>query len=91
VRYEVAGLGLSIADDGIGAQTNARTDAQADNEPKAQGGHGLRGMQERVAALGGQLSAGPQPGGGFLVEAWLPTVESRRDGERPGASEGASS
>jgi signal transduction histidine kinase len=90
LRYEVAGIGISVADDGAGAPT----DPQADNGShpfSAQGGHGLRGMQERVAALGGRVSAGPQPGGGFLVEAWLPAMESRRDGERPGASEGASS
>jgi signal transduction histidine kinase len=87
LRYEPSGVGLAIADDGVGA----RTEAQADDESKAQGGHGLRGMRERVAALGGRLKAGPQLGGGFLVEAWLPTVESRRDGERPDAPEGVSS
>jgi signal transduction histidine kinase len=29
-------------------------------------------MRERVAALGGRLSAGPRPEGGFLVTAELP-------------------
>jgi signal transduction histidine kinase len=90
VRYESAGVGISIADDGSGAPADAHADNES-NVPSAQGGHGLRGMQERVATLGGTLSAGPQPGGGFLVEAWLPTPESNRDGEPPGASEGASS
>jgi signal transduction histidine kinase len=36
-------------------------------------GHGLVGMQERVTLLGGQLHAGPCPGGGFSVRAFLPT------------------
>jgi signal transduction histidine kinase len=42
--------------------------------PKAavsSGGHGLLGMAERVAALGGTCEAGPAAGG-WLVRAWLP-------------------
>jgi signal transduction histidine kinase len=35
-------------------------------------GHGLAGMRERVAILGGSLSAGPSPDGGFVVSAVLP-------------------
>jgi signal transduction histidine kinase len=35
-------------------------------------GHGLVGMRERVALLGGWLSAGPAPDGGFVVSAVLP-------------------
>jgi signal transduction histidine kinase len=37
-------------------------------------GHGLAGMQERTAAVGGELSLGEAPGGGFLVEARLPAT-----------------
>jgi signal transduction histidine kinase len=35
-------------------------------------GNGLTGMRERVALLGGSLSAGPAPDGGFVVSAVLP-------------------
>jgi signal transduction histidine kinase len=37
------------------------------------GCHGLLGMRERAAAVGGELRAGAAAAGGFLVEASLPT------------------
>ena len=39
-------------------------------------GHGLTGMHERVALLGGSLTAGPAPDGGFVVSAVLPFGET---------------
>jgi signal transduction histidine kinase len=39
-------------------------------------GHGLAGMRERVALLGGTLTAGPAPGGGFVVSAILPITQA---------------
>ncbi|MCZ4118938.1 sensor histidine kinase [Streptomyces sp. H39-S7] len=38
------------------------------------GGHGLTGLRERAAQLGGTLDAGAQPDGGFLVRAVLPVI-----------------
>jgi signal transduction histidine kinase len=35
-------------------------------------GSGLNGMRDRATALGGRFEAGPRPGGGFRVWAWLP-------------------
>jgi signal transduction histidine kinase len=40
--------------------------------PRPGGGHGIAGMRERVAALGGTLTAGPGAGGGYRVEAVVP-------------------
>ncbi|MFJ2828877.1 histidine kinase [Streptomyces sp. NPDC087263] len=37
-------------------------------------GRGVAGMKERAAAVGGELSAGPAPGGGWRVRATLPDV-----------------
>jgi signal transduction histidine kinase len=37
-------------------------------------GHGLLGMRERAAMLGGTLRAGPHPDGGYEVAAYLPTA-----------------
>ena len=38
------------------------------------GGHGLRGMRERAAAVGGDVRVGAAPVGGFMVEATLPAA-----------------
>jgi signal transduction histidine kinase len=40
--------------------------------PAATTGHGIIGMRERVALLGGQLDTGRREGGGFRVSARLP-------------------
>ena len=37
-------------------------------------GRGITGMRERCGLLGGELTAGPRPGGGFEVRARLPVV-----------------
>jgi len=50
-----------------------RNEPPATSQLKADGtGHGLAGMRERVALLGGQLHAGPEADGGFAVRAVLP-------------------
>jgi signal transduction histidine kinase len=56
------GLNIRIDDDGRGASANVDGPA----------GHGISGMRERALALGGTVEAGPRPGGGFRVRAWLP-------------------
>jgi len=62
VRYADDELLLTVSDHGDGTP-----------RPRAEsGGHGLVGMRERVRVCGGELRAGPRPGGGFEVEARLP-------------------
>lgn len=69
VAYGDRGVELEIHDDGNGKAVEA---AGAGN------GHGLAGMRERVQLFGGDLVAGPQPGGGFRVTARLPLEPVRR-------------
>ncbi|MEN3538320.1 sensor histidine kinase [Microbispora sp. ZYX-F-249] len=47
--------------------------------PSPGAGHGLLGMRERAAMLGGDLAAGPVPGGGYEVTAVLPLSASAAD------------
>ncbi|MBB4736633.1 signal transduction histidine kinase [Actinoplanes octamycinicus] len=61
VRYASDGVLVDVRDDGSGA------------EPAADG-HGISGMRERVAALGGALTAGPTTRG-FSVRASLPLLK----------------
>ena len=72
-------LTVTVSDDG-GAP--AGPPALSDRPP----GYGLIGMRERAAAVGGELTAGPRPEGGFLVTARLP-LPSVRDGDMPEASD----
>jgi signal transduction histidine kinase len=47
-------------------------DAPADRTASESGGRGILGMRERAELLGGHLSAGPAPEGGFVVSAAIP-------------------
>jgi signal transduction histidine kinase len=70
VRYGTEDLTVQVDDDGKGVG------------PNGTGGRGIRGMRERVAALGGELTTGPRPGGGFRVLARLPLGDPAR-GDQP--------
>ncbi|MCK1794948.1 histidine kinase [Streptomyces sp. XM4193] len=74
VRVELAhvlgGLGIRVAS---GPPTGPVT------EPSRGAGQGIRGMKERAALLGGELTAGAREDGGWDVEAYLP-AESRAGG-----------
>lgn len=66
LRWDVAQVSLQVRDDGQG------TAASEQRGEESSGHHGLQGMRERASALGGELSAASQIGGGFQVVLRLP-------------------
>lgn len=58
---------ILVEDDGRG-----ETHSFSEKREKDGHGHGLLGMRERIALLGGQIEQGNRPGGGFRIWARLP-------------------
>jgi signal transduction histidine kinase len=68
VGYLDDAVTIEVADDGAGPLVPAGPALEA----SAADGRGLTGMRERAALFGGELRAGPTPGGGFTIRARLP-------------------
>jgi signal transduction histidine kinase len=63
IRYAGNGLRVVVSDSGK-------------NATPGNGGRGLAGIRERVEELGGELTAGPGPEGGWTVDATIPLQAS---------------
>ena len=64
VSYTGEDVRICVTDTGLGQPAGTAQTTSA--------GHGLAGMRERAAAVGGSVDTGPAPGGGFRVMARLP-------------------
>jgi signal transduction histidine kinase len=71
IGYGDQDVTVEVTDDGLGVTAPA-------GDGRVTVGHGLIGMRERVQVFGGELEAGPRPGGGFRVAARLPLAGERR-------------
>jgi signal transduction histidine kinase len=68
LHYTDHALYVQVRDNGPGPPAGA-----------AAAGNGLSGMRERAAAVAGELRTAAAPGGGFLVQATLPTNTDEAD------------
>ncbi len=73
VAYAEDAVVVEVIDDGPADAAAPRPVAS----PAAGGGHGLVGIRERVAFVGGDVHAGPHPAGGYAVSARLPYAAER--------------
>jgi signal transduction histidine kinase len=77
VRVGISPAGVRIRVTDTGRDPWAGPADPADGDVTARtgtGGHGIAGMRERAAIFGGTLEAGPLPGQGFQVTAFLPAA-----------------
>ncbi|GHH67195.1 sensor histidine kinase [Promicromonospora soli] len=65
-------VGIDVRQEGDAVRLRVSDDGQTEPGPAPEPGFGLLGMAERAQLLGGSLSAGPGPEGGWVVEAVLP-------------------
>jgi len=78
IRHAVDATAVSVevtGDDGV-VRLRVHDDGAA-ARPASAGGYGLLGMAERAKLLGGACQAGPDPAGGWTVEATLPRQVAR--------------
>jgi signal transduction histidine kinase len=72
LHYGEAALVIEVRNDSCTPGTQALWEQPGEPGPGDGGGHGIIGMRERAAMLGGNLEARPAPNGEFLVTAALP-------------------
>ncbi|WP_418958262.1 sensor histidine kinase [Streptomyces tritici] len=72
ISHVLGGLGLRVVNGRPAAPSTA---------PSPGAGHGITGMRERVAMLGGEMHAGPTADGGYEVTAFIPVPREEGEGQ----------
>ena len=88
VKREGQAVCVEVIDDGVGVPlaSVAQPKITISTGAPGNGGNGLRGLAERVAALGGQCEAGSRVGGGFLLTVSLPLAQKNHHTQTPAAT-----
>jgi signal transduction histidine kinase len=88
IRHAGPGAAVSVLIDEQPTELLLRIEDDGRGKPGglSGGGNGVPGMRARAAALGGVLTAGPRPGGGYTVRARLPLDGDHHHGRSGGGT-----
>ncbi|HEX5292439.1 MAG TPA: histidine kinase, partial [Streptosporangiaceae bacterium] len=77
LQYRPRDLLITVSDDG--PPPDSAPAAAGPGSGSVSGGRGLIGLRERIAVYGGELDAGPRPGGGWRLTAKIPLEPAAGD------------
>jgi two-component system sensor histidine kinase DesK len=78
LTHDNGSVNIEVLDDGVGSKVPIQAKSASSsnlNGHNGGAGNGLRGLDERVEALGGQFEAGPRKEGGYRLAVSVPTTD----------------
>lgn len=86
LRFDAQAIEVEVTDTGVARRFPPREDSPTGGQPD-EGGLGLRGMRERIGAVGGTVATGRRERDGFMVRARVP-LSAPQPGDDDGAARG---